>query len=75
MMVLRKQVRTAAINKAIEAEGGKERLYKGDGYWYFADGDADKWPVTSVTVHRLNAYTLKQWLDIWRTWRDEYLNS
>jgi len=74
-MVLRKQIRCIHINKAIEAEGGKERLVRGDGYWYFTEGDAEKWPETSVMVHRLNSLTLKQWVEVWRQMRDAYLNS
>ena len=50
------------VNKALAAAGHAERLVQGDGYWYFAEGDTPRWPVTMVCIYRLNALTLEQWI-------------
>ena len=50
------------VNKAL-APLGEERLYKGEGYYYFADGNAHMWEQCSVYVYTLNQLTLEQWLE------------
>lgn len=67
-----KQVRTSHINAAIKKEGGHEKLVKGDGYWYFIEGDAYEWETSSVYVYNLNSYSLEEWMKIWRNFRDQY---
>lgn len=74
-MIRRKQIRSVHVNNAIRDAGGAEILVKGEGYWYFMEGEAHKWPRTMVEIHRLNHYTLQQWVEVWREYRDEYLNS
>lgn len=68
-------LRTITINKAIEAAGGKERLVKERDYAYFCEGDAAKWPRTMVTVYRLNSFPLERWVQIWREYRQEWLDE
>lgn len=51
-----------AINAALEAAGHPERLVKGDGYFYFTEGETEIWPVTMVCLYRLTSLTLEQWL-------------
>lgn len=58
-----KRLTLNAINKALAAKGCGERLVKGNGYWYFAEGKAHFWPSSSVLVYRLNDLTLEQWLE------------
>jgi len=54
------------INQEIARRGGKERLVRGLGYFYFTDGDAASWPRSGVYVYRLGQLTLDQWIKIWR---------
>lgn len=51
------------VNKAIADRGHSEELVKGNGYWYFAEGNAHLWPATSVYVYSLNDLTLEGWLE------------
>lgn len=63
------RVTLARINDAIRKLGGAEQLVRGNAYFYFIDGDAAAWPASSVYVYRLNALTLDQWVEEWRTLR------
>ena len=62
----------AAINRAIADKGGKEILIKGNGYFYFWEGDAPDWRSSSVYVYRLNDLTLEQWIADWEAKRNEH---
>lgn len=62
----------AAINQAIANKGGKEILVKGNGYFYFSDGDAPDWQSSAVYVYRLNDLTLEQWIAEWENKRNEH---
>ena len=55
-----------SINNALAVRGVKERLFKGKGYFYFSEGNSERWRSTSVDVYRLNALTLDQWLNQWK---------
>ena len=61
------------VNKAIAALGGKEELVKGDGYYYFIEGDAWSWDMQSVYVNTLNQMPLDRWVAIWKDRHDEYV--
>ena len=63
------------VNKAIAAKGGKEQLVKGNGYYYFIDGDAWSWSRQSVYVNTLNQMPLETWITVWEAMRAEYLAS
>jgi hypothetical protein len=52
-----------AVNAALAGAGHAERLVKGRDYWYFAEGDTPRWPVTMVCVYHLNALSLDEWLE------------
>jgi hypothetical protein len=60
------------VNAAIAERGGKEVLVKGDGYFYFADGDAYDWDSSGVYVFTLNELPLERWIEEWQDRRDEY---
>jgi hypothetical protein len=60
------------INAAIAERGGKEVLVKGEGYFYFIEGDAWSWSRQSVYVYRLNDMSLEAWMQAWESRRDEY---
>lgn len=51
------------VNKAIKERGGEEQLYKGEGYYYFIEGEALEWE--TVPVFGLNHLTLQGWIDEW----------
>ena len=61
------------VNKALEALGTNDRLYKGNGYYYFSGGEADGWPSVSVMVYRLNQLSLNSWIQEYK--RLQELNS
>lgn len=64
-----------SINKALQAVGASEELERGDGYFYFAGGNAHKWPATMVYVCRVNDLTIEQWVSAWRSLRNDYLQT
>ena len=51
------------VNKALKDAGYAEILVRGNGYFYFAEGDAHRWYSSSVAVFRLNAYTPAEWIE------------
>jgi hypothetical protein len=63
-----------AVNAALAAAGAAEVLTKGDGYFYFMEGDAHCWPATMVYVTRLNDLTVEQWIGEWRSLRADWLS-
>lgn len=63
-----------AVNAALAAAGAAEVLVKGDGYFYFMEGDAHCWPATMVYVTRLNDLTVEQWIGEWRSLRANWLS-
>lgn len=56
----------ARVNKEIAAKGGSEFLVKGNGYFYFCEGNASKWKDTMVMVTRLNELTVEEWVKEWQ---------
>lgn len=52
----------ATVNKYLKAAGHDERLTKGNGYFYFRDGDTGYWPATSVYVCHVNQLSVGDWL-------------
>lgn len=51
------------INDQLAAKGHKARLEKGDGYFYFYDGEASDWLDRIVQVPTLSNLTLEQWVE------------
>lgn len=51
-----------AVNKAIADRGGKEKLVRGIGYYYFVNVGKHGVPSSGVYVQKLNQLTLDQWL-------------
>ena len=51
------------VNRELRAAGRSEVLVKGEGYCYFAEGDAPDWKTSSVYVYRVSDQTIRQWLD------------
>lgn len=58
-----KKATIRAVNQRLAAAGHAERLVKGKGYFYFADGDAYSWPATAVYVFRVSDLTVGGWID------------
>lgn len=54
----------ALVNKALKKAGKKEKLVRGNGYYYFAEGDASGWYSSSVMVNRVSAFSVARWLEI-----------
>ena len=51
------------LNGVLETLGVKEKLVRGNGYFYFVGGDAMRWHGSSVYVNRLSTLTLAQWIN------------
>lgn len=51
------------VNNALKKLGHEEKLCKGNGYFYFYDGNADNWYTSSVGVYTINQLTLDQWIE------------
>lgn len=52
-----------AVNKHLEKRGIPERLFKGQGYYYFAEGQAHTWYTTVVYVNTLKFFTLAEMME------------
>lgn len=50
------------VNSALRRAGHEERLVRGEGYYYFADGAAHTWPQSGVYVYRVGELSVDQWL-------------
>lgn len=61
-----------AINAAIKALGHDEIIWRGEGYYYFCEGDAHMWPETMVYCCYLNQMTLEQWIEAYKGLRARY---
>ena len=59
---LGKPVTIAAINAAVKKKGWKERLTRGEGYFYWYGGDAAGFYESGVYVFNLNDLTITEWL-------------
>lgn len=71
---IRPRLTLRTVNAALADAGATERLIKGDGYFYFTEGDAHRWPATMVCVSRINALTVEQWVYEWRSLRADWLS-
>ena len=60
------RVTLKAINAELARLGSTARLARASGYFYFQFGEAVNWLDRSVNVPKLNALTLKQWVDEYR---------
>ena len=58
-----------AINSELERLGSHALLAKGDGYFYFWDGEAADWLDRTVRVPTLQSLTLEQWIEQFRLLR------
>lgn len=63
------------VNAALKSAGADEVLVRGSGYYYFAEGDAHKWPATAVYVNNVSRLRIDQWLEEWRSLRGEWLKN
>ena len=60
------------VNEALAAAGFRGvELVRGNGYFYFSGGDADRWHTTAVYTDRLTGMTVEQWVDEARRLREE----
>lgn len=51
------------INEELERRGHKERLERGDGYFYFRSGESEQWLDRTVKVPNVNGLSLEQWVE------------
>jgi hypothetical protein len=57
------RVTLKSVNDHLAALGHTTRLEKGDGYFYFCEGEATYWLDRTVIVPILSSLTLDQWVD------------
>jgi hypothetical protein len=55
--------RVAEVNKALKALGKAEKLTRGEGYYYWRDGEAASWRATAVYVYRASDLSVREWLE------------
>jgi hypothetical protein len=55
--------RIADVNRLLDRAGHPERLYKGKGYMYWADGTTPSWKESMIYVHRLSDMTIREYLE------------
>lgn len=70
-----KPLQLRQVNAALKREGAAEVLVRGNGYYYFAEGDAHEWPATAIYVNRISQLNLDQWIWEWRLKRGEWLKN
>lgn len=62
-----------AVNRALKAEGFKDELVRGRGYFYFWGDDASGWYSSSVPVCKLNQIpTVEGWVKEYKALRAKY---
>ena len=54
------------INDELTRLGHAARLEKGSGYFYFHQGEAEKWLDRTVRVRTIHSLTLKKWIEEFR---------
>lgn len=68
-----KRVTLNKINEAVRASGHNEQLVKGNGYYYWINGEAYKFREMGVYgVSHLNELTIEQWIADLETRRIEF---
>lgn len=55
-------ITAATVNRELKTLGVSERLVKGNGYWYFTEGNAHNWRSTMVLVNRVADLDLDSWM-------------
>lgn len=58
-----KRLTLKQINKTLEQMGISERMFKGDGYFYFAEGTAHTWSESSLYWYDLEGITMQDVLN------------
>jgi len=66
------RVTLTRVNAALEAAGYAERLQRGAGCFYFAEGTAELWPRTSVMVSRLSDLSVQDWVEEARDYKEAW---
>lgn len=55
------------VNQELKALGAEEVLVKGEGYFYFSEGNSTDWQSSSVMVMTLNQLSLDEWIEEWKS--------
>ncbi len=58
------------VNDELARRGHTAVLAKGDGYFYFNQGETADWLDRTVRVRTINSLTLKQWIGEFRRLKD-----
>lgn len=53
----------AQVNAFLKSKNVSEKLKRGNGYFYFTQGDSYNWPSSSVYVYRIDDMSFKDWYD------------
>jgi len=56
------QLNLKVINGELAKLGYEARLAKGDGYFYFTEGEAADWLDRTVKARTISTLTLKEWI-------------
>lgn len=55
------------VNDSLKKLGAKEILVKSVGFYYFTGGDSENWKENIVKVSYLNALTLEEWIECYKS--------
>ena len=66
--------RVAAVNRALKLAGRSEKLVRGNGYYYFVDGEAFNWYSSSVSTCYADSLSLERWLDEFDVLKNSWRN-
>jgi hypothetical protein len=59
-----KRLTLRIVNQKLKELGYNEILCRGNGYFFFAEGDSSIWPMSGVYgVNNINDLSLEQWIE------------
>ena len=58
-----------AINEELAKRGSSARLEKGDGHFYFSEGETTDWLDRTVTAEKIGSLTVPEWIEEFRRLR------
>ena len=54
---------TAQVNAFLKSKNVSEKLKRGNGYFYFTQGNSYDWSTSSVYVYRIDDMSFQDWYD------------
>jgi hypothetical protein len=67
--------RATEINAELKRLGHAERLRRGNGYYYFSEGETARWYDRSVMVYRAYELSVEQWMHEYDVLKNNFRNG